>query len=270
MLDRFKRQIDYIRISVTDRCNLRCTYCMPEDGIVLKRHHDIVSYENIVSIVQAAAEAGINKVRITGGEPLVRKGITFLVKRLKAIPGIRELAMTTNGVLLETMAAELKDAGLDRLNISLDTIDPEKYKRMTRVGDISHVLRGIDAALTAGFKNTKLNMVIIPGLNDTDEEVQVMKDFCEKKELHLQRINHYSLNDLESVNKQYKAERPLACSECNRIRLTADGKLKPCLFSDEEYEVDFTDIAGSLRRAIMNKPEHGTCCNNKQNWQIGG
>lgn len=270
MLDRFKREINYIRISVTDRCNLRCSYCMPEGGIVLKRHHDIMSYENIVSIVQAAVGLGIGKVRITGGEPLVRKGITFLAKRLRAIPGIRELVMTTNGVLLEKMAAELKEGGLDRLNISLDTIDPEKYRRITRVGDIAPVLRGIDATNAAGFKNTKLNMVIIPGLNDSDEEVQAMKDFCREKGLRLQRINHYSLNDLESVNKQYKAERPLACSECNRIRLTAEGRLKPCLFSDDEYEVDFADIAGSLERAIMNKPEHGTCCNNKQNWQIGG
>jgi cyclic pyranopterin phosphate synthase len=243
---------------------------MPEEGITLKRHYEIISYENIVSLVRAAANSGINKVRLTGGEPLVRKGISDLVKRLRSIPGIRELVMTTNGVLLAAMAEELKEAGLDRLNISLDTIDREKYRRLTRVGDIDRVLRGIDAAVAVGFKNTKLNMVVIPGINNTGEEVQAMKDFCEKKGLRLQRINHYSLTDLSSVNKQYRAERPLACSECNRIRLTAAGNLKPCLFSDQEYEVNFADLEGSLRNAIWNKPEHGTCCNNKQNWQIGG
>ncbi|MCK5055147.1 MAG: radical SAM protein [Candidatus Aminicenantes bacterium] len=270
MLDRFEREINYIRISVTDRCNLRCSYCMPEEGIFLKSHHDIISYENILALVKAAVKLGINKVRLTGGEPLVRKGISHLVRGLRATPGVCELVMTTNGVLLGEMAVELKDAGINRLNISLDTIDPKKYKSITRVGDISHVLRGINAALAAGFKNTKINMVIIPGFNEAKEDVRAMEKFCEKKGLLLQRINHYSLTDLDSINKKYRAERPLSCSECNRIRVTANGKLKPCLFSDEEYDIDSDDIAGSLREAILRKPEHGTCCKTKQNWQIGG
>lgn len=270
MLDRFEREINYIRISVTDRCNLRCSYCMPEAGISLKSHHDIISYENILALVKAAVKLGINKVRLTGGEPLVRKGISRLVRDLRVIPGVRELAMTTNGVLLGEMAAELKNAGIDRLNISLDTIDPKKYRSITRVGDISHVLRGIHAAMAAGFKNTKVNMVIIPGFNDTQVDVQVMKEFCKKKGLSLQRINHYSLTDLGSISKEYRAERPLSCNECNRIRVTADGNLKPCLFSDEEYGINFEDIEASIREAILKKPEHGTCCDSRQNWQIGG
>lgn len=270
MLDRFDREIHYLRVSVTDRCNLRCVYCMPEAGIVLKRHRDIISYENILVLVRAAAELGIDKVRLTGGEPLVRKGVSYLVKRIKAIPGIKELVMTTNGVLLSKMAAELKEAGLDRLNISLDTIDPGKYKKITRIGDITHVLDGIDAAAAAGFKNTKINVVIIPGFNDSDNDVAAMKKFCKSRGLLLQRINHYSLMNLKSINEDYQAERPLSCSQCNRIRLTSEGKLKPCLFCDEEYDVDFNNPRKSLSIAIAKKPEHGTGCTNKQNWQIGG
>ena len=179
MLDRFNRRIHYLRISVTDRCNLRCTYCMPEEGIHLKRHNDIISYEKMVEIVEAAARLGIDKVRLTGGEPLVRKGVSYLIERIKAVPGIEEVALTTNGVLLTDMAVELKKAGLDRLNISLDTIDPEKYKKITRVGDISHVLAGLDAAAAAGFRGTKINMVVIPGVNEN--EVAGMTAFCLKK-----------------------------------------------------------------------------------------
>lgn len=270
MLDRFNREIHYLRISVTDRCNLRCTYCMPEEGITLMRHQDIISYENILALVQAAAGLGIDKVRLTGGEPLVRKNISYLVRCIKSVPGVRELVITTNGVLLGRMAVELKDAGVDRLNISLDTIDPQVYKNITRVGDISNVLRGINAAIDAGFENTKINMVVIPGFNDTDDEVREMKKFCKKKGLRLQRINHYSLTNLDSINAAYRAERPLSCSKCNRIRLTSAGKLKPCLFSDLEYKVDFENLEESLRKAILNKPRHGTGCTNKQNWQIGG
>ncbi len=166
------------------------------------------------------------------------------------------------------MAHELKEVGLDRLNISLDTLSPEKYRRITRVGDINHALRGIDAALDAGFLNTKINMVVIPGL--TDEDAPLMRAFCQTKRLVLQRINHYSLRDSNRVGKEFQAERPLPCSICNRIRLTSDGKLKPCLFSDLEYEVDSGDVESSVKNAISNKPLEGTFCKNKQNWQIGG
>jgi cyclic pyranopterin phosphate synthase len=268
MYDRFNRQVTYLRISVTDRCNLRCTYCMPEEGVVPKRHQDILPYEKMVDVAREAIALGVKKIRLTGGEPLVRKGVLFLVKQLKKLPGLEELTLTTNGVMLDKMARPLKQAGIDRINISLDTLDPEKYKKLTRIGDIKHVLRGIDATSEAGFQNTKINMVLIPGFND--DEVQSMQAFCREKGFVLQRINHYTLVDIESINRNYTAERPLECSECNRIRLTADGKLKPCLFSDLEIPLDFNNLRDSLIKAIQSKPESGTCSFNRQNWQIGG
>jgi cyclic pyranopterin phosphate synthase len=241
---------------------------MPEQGVVSKRHHDILSYEKMIDVSREAIALGIKKIRLTGGEPLVRKGILFLVEQLKNLPGLAELTLTTNGVLLDKMARPLKQAGIDRINISLDTLDPEKYKRLTRTGDIKHVLRGIDASIEAGFKNTKINMVLIPGMND--DEVEPMREFCREKGFALQRINHYSLGDIESIDRSYAAERPLRCSECNRIRLTADGKLKPCLFSDLEIPLDFSNLRESLISAIQGKPESGTCNFTRENWQIGG
>lgn len=268
MFDRFNREINYLRISVTDRCNLRCTYCMPEQGVIPKRHQDILSYEKMVEVARAAITLGIKKIRLTGGEPLVRKGVISLVEQLKKLPGLKELTLSTNGVLLETMAHPLKAAGIDRINVSLDTLDPKKYKKLTRIGDIKCVLKGIDAVIDAGFKNSKINMVLIPGVND--DEVESMKAFCKEKGFSLQRINHYSLSDIKSIDRNYIAERPLKCEYCNRIRLTADGKLKPCLFSDLEIPLDFNNLKESLIKAIQSKPEAGTCNSNRQNWQIGG
>ncbi len=268
MLDKFSRQIDYLRISVTDRCNLRCTYCMPAEGVVPRSHAEILPYEKIVDVVEAALDLGIKKVRLTGGEPLVRKGFLFLVRQLRQLPGLEALTLTTNGTLLDKMAQPLKDAGIDRINISLDTPDPAKYKRLTRIGDIDDVLRGIEAVRQAGFSHTKINMVLIPGFNDT--EVGAMQEFCRAKGFTLQRINHYSLTDIGSIDRTYAAERPLHCECCNRIRLTADGKLKPCLFSDLEIPLDFGNLRESLIKAIQAKPASGTCNSTSQNWQIGG
>jgi len=268
MLDRFNRDIYYLRISITDRCNLRCKYCMPEQGIKLKSHEEILTYEQIIKIVKAAAELGFKKIRITGGEPLVRRGVEKLVKEIKSISGIEEVTLTTNGVLLKYMAKKLKDSGLDRINISLDTLNPNKYKEITRIGDIRFVLEGIDETIRVGFKNTKINMVIIPNFNDN--EVEDMKNFCDSKGLFLQRINHYSLNNINSINKKYKAERPLPCSKCNRIRLTSDGYLKPCLFSNLMIKIDFNDIKSSIIKAIQEKPAAGTFNTTTYNYQIGG
>ncbi len=268
MLDKYKREINYLRVSVTDRCDLRCTYCMPAGGIVRKSHLHILSYEKIIKIIREACALGIQKIRLTGGEPLVRKDILFLIKEIKKIRGIRELTLTTNGCRLAKMAVSLKQAGLDRINISLDTLDPGKYRTLTRIGKIESVLSGIDATIAAGFKNTKINMVVIPGMNDN--EVEEMQAFCKSKQIRLQRLNHYSLDNLDSIDRKYAAERPLPCIECNRLRLTADGKLKPCLFSDLEIPVDFNHIRESLLKAIHAKPEQGKACNGRQNWQIGG
>jgi cyclic pyranopterin phosphate synthase len=241
---------------------------MPKEGVTPKRHGDILSYEKIVELAREAIALGIKKIRLTGGEPLVRKGILFLVEQLRNLPGLDELTLTTNGVLLDTMARPLKEAGIDRINVSLDTLDPAKYKSLTCIGDIKHVFRGVDAVIEAGFKDSKINMVLIPGFNE--DEVETMKAFCKEKGFTLQRINHYSLSDIESINRNYIAERPLKCNLCNRIRLTADGKLKPCLFSNDEIPLDFSDLRGSLIKAIQSKPESGTCNSNRQNWQIGG
>jgi cyclic pyranopterin phosphate synthase len=257
-----------LRVSVTDRCNLRCTYCMPEQGIRLKSHGDILPYEKIVQVVHAASGLGIRKVRLTGGEPLVRKNIPFLVRELKSLPGIREVCLTSNGTLLAPLAAELKRSGLDRLNISMDTLDPDKYRQVTRNGDIAQVFAGFRAVQEAGFRNTKVNMVLIPGFND--DEVDAMKEFCRRNGLRLQRIHHYSLHDHRSAQSELPAERPLPCPDCNRLRLTADGKLKPCLFSDREIAVDFEDIRASLLQAVRAKPARGVACANRGNWQIGG
>jgi cyclic pyranopterin phosphate synthase len=160
MFDRFNRKLNYLRISVTDRCNLRCTYCMPEDGIKLFNHEDILSFDDIAGFTEVAVSWGVTKVRITGGEPLVRKGITFLVSIISKIKGIEDLSMTTNGILLKHFAQKLRSAGLQRVNISLDTIDPEKFKAVTRTGDVNNVLEGIRAAQEAGLFPVKINCVI--------------------------------------------------------------------------------------------------------------
>lgn len=268
MFDSYNREITYLRISVTDLCNLRCTYCMPAEGVALRPRSEFLSYEAVVEIAREAARLGIAKIRLTGGEPLVKKDIDVLVRGLKSLPGVREVALTTNGTLLAPLAGRLKAAGLDRINISLDTLDAAKYRDITRGGDIRAALRGIDAALAAGFANTKINMVLIPGVNEGD--VDEMAAFCRGKGLALQRIHHYSLRERGDGGDPLAAERPHACARCNRIRLTADGKLKPCLFSDAEVPVDLADIAASLARAIREKPARGRSCTVRGNWQIGG
>jgi cyclic pyranopterin phosphate synthase len=268
MYDSYNRKIDYLRISLTDLCNLRCTYCMPAEGVPLRPRGDFLSYEEIAAIVREAAAIGITKIRLTGGEPLVKKDLDVLIRALKAIPGVEEVALTTNGTLLAPLAGTLKAAGLDRLNISLDTLDPDRYRRITRGGDIEEVMRGIAAARAAGFERTKINMVLIPGVNE--DEVGAMAAFCREQELAFQRIRHYSLRERGDGGELEEAERPGACARCNRIRLTADGKLKPCLFSDAEIPIDLSDIAAGLMKAVREKPARGKSCTVRGIWQIGG
>jgi cyclic pyranopterin phosphate synthase len=268
--DRSGREIDYLRISVTDRCNLRCEYCMPPEGLQLKGHGDMLTYEEIASVVGVAVRLGIGKVRLTGGEPLVRKGLAGLVRMLRAIPGLEEISMTTNGILLTPETAlELKGMGLDRLNISLDTLAPAAYRRITRGGDIADVLRGIAAAKAAGFAGTKVNMVVsLPGSRD---DIDRMRSFCEEEGLVLQTINRFSLSKrTDEKGSPHDFDRPLPCEKCNRLRLTSDGYLKPCLFSDLEIKVDLEDIEGSIRKAVDAKPEKGTSCGVRSMRQIGG
>ncbi len=265
MQDGFSRIIDYLRVSVTDKCDLRCRYCMPEEGVALRRHEDFLSFEMLTEIIRVGVGLGITKVRLTGGEPLVRRGIVDLVRMLKTTARVDHLAMTTNGTRLAGLAGELRGAGLDSLNISLDTLDPQRYRRITRVGDIDRVLCGIEAARNAGFP-IKLNMVM---LEDTPaEEVEEMRRFCRERGLRMQMINHYSLG--ETKTDSYHYDRPPLCARCNRLRLMADGCLKPCLHSDIEIKVDPQDIHGSFLRAVGSKPERGLVCLNRQMFQIGG
>jgi len=265
MYDSYRREIDYLRISVTDKCNLRCRYCMPEEGVPPRRHEDFLSHEQIVEVVRAAVGLGLTKIRLTGGEPLVKRGIVELTAMIRAVPGVRHLAMTTNGTLLARYAGGLRQAGLDSLNVSLDTLDAERYRQLTRGGRIEEVLQGIDAALRAGFP-VKLNMVVLA--DTSEEDIASMRAFCVGKGLQLQLINHFDIR--AAKNEQYLFDRPPRCATCNKIRLLADGQLKPCLHSDREIALDPADIAGSLRRTIEAKPENGCACTNRSMAQIGG
>ena len=267
MLDSFNREISYLRISVTDRCNLRCLYCMPEEGVPLRDHSDCLSFEEIARIAREASSLGIRKVRLTGGEPLVRKGITDLVGMLRQIQGIELITMTTNGYSLDNYAQLLKEAGLDSVNISLDTLDSEKYSYLTRGGNIANVLNGIDAAAKVGFP-IKLNMVVT---EETEAaEVDRMREFCRSRGVRLQQIREYSLKEDKEEHDDITYHRPPPCSECNRIRLLSNGRIKPCLHSDHEIVIDKEDIRSSLMEAIQNKPRCGTVCSTRNMVEIGG
>lgn len=267
MLDSYKRKIDYLRISVTDLCNLRCVYCMPAFGIKKKRHSEILSFEQIAEIVREAIKLGVNKVRLTGGEPLVRRDIEILVAKLAKIKGLKTLAMTTNGILLPKKAKILKKNGLDSINISLDTLSPSEYRRITRGGDVKKAILGIKAAKKAGFTKIKINTVVFK--DTTDKELEDLRCFCKKNKLKLQLINHFSL--LKKKNESdYKYDRPLPCAKCNRLRLLSTGVLKPCLFSDKEVKINLKNIAQSLKMAIKAKPKEGTKCFSRNMYEIGG
>lgn len=270
LTDQYGRTIDYLRVSVTDRCNLRCTYCMPQEGIPLKPHSEMLSYESIALIASCAGKLGITKIRLTGGEPLVRKNIESLVEMIRLTGKYKEITMTTNAILLTIQKAQnLKKAGLTRINISLDTLDPELYKHMTRGGDIQDAFSGIEAAKEADLAPIKINMVVFE--ETKQDELESMRSFCEENGFKLQTIRHFSLgNKVDDKEYPHPFDRPLPCEKCNRLRLTADGYLKPCLFSDKEIKVDLNDIESSIKKAIEAKPIHGTSCVNRSMYQIGG
>ena len=292
MKDSHGRVIDYLRISLTDRCNFRCIYCMPADGVSMMSHDQILRIEEIEAIARVATRIGIRSVRLTGGEPLVRKGVVDLVRSLKNMPGIENISMTTNGVLLPEMAADLKEAGLSRVNISLDTLDSAQFAEITRVGRIESTLKGINAALETGFNPVKINAVTVRRLN---QDYLGFARLSADRPLHVRFIEYMPVGSstgidgagwgkedvvpseelLEIINERARAaglpelqptdgnHKPIGwgparyyefpdaqgtvgfisplsrhfCSECNRLRLTADGKLRPCLFSDREVDV---------------------------------
>lgn len=302
--DNFHRTIDYMRISITDRCNLRCIYCMPPGGVLPIEHKEILRYEEIFRILRIAAQIGVGKIRITGGEPLIRKNVTHLIRLIKGIDGIRDLSLTTNGVFLEQHADALADAGLSRINISLDSLRPDRYREITRGGDINSVLKGIEAAEKAGLAPIKINMVPIRGVNDDEIEDFARMTLVSSYQVRFIEFMPLGTQDAWKIKRFISAEEirfivekigilsplelrksgparyfrfdgaagvlgfisPLSnhfCGECNRLRLTADGKLRPCLFSETEIDLkpalrgDAPDleIERLLKLSIAVKPE---------------
>lgn len=263
MNDGFRRTINYLRVSVTDRCNLRCRYCMPADGIELLRHSDILSFEEIIEVVRTAVELGFTKVRLTGGEPLVRRGIEKLVESIACIEGIEDLAMTTNGVMLADYAQALSDAGLHRINISLDTTDAARFSEMTRGGDIHKVFAGIEAAQKAGLSPIKLNCVA--GEFSDNSDVRSVKEFGKENGLAVRiiRMMDFKAGKFSIVEGGLGGD----CPKCNRVRLSSDGMIRPCLFSDISFNVRMLGAQVAIQRAIMEKPEAGGPC--VHNWMHG-
>ncbi len=266
MYDRFKRKINYLRISVTDRCNLRCRYCMPEEGVKLISHSDILSFDEITEFTRVAVNNGISKVRITGGEPLVRKGIVDLVGMIGQIEGITDLSMTSNAILLGKYARDLKQAGLNRINISLDTMDEEKYSYITRGGDINSVLEGINAAIDAGLLPVKINCVIKQS-HDEPDAVEVTK-FANDMGIQIRYIKEMSLSGGKfSIVEGGDGGN---CAICNRLRLTANGMVKPCLFNNLEFSVRDLGYEEAIKQAVDQKPRCGSVNNTSNFYNLGG
>ena len=298
MIDSYGREISYLRLSVTELCNLRCRYCMPEEGVCKKRHEEMLTQEEMLQAIRAAASLGIRKLRLTGGEPLVKSNIVSLCRGAAETPGIREICLTTNGTLLPALALPLREAGVSRLNISLDTLDAEKYRYITRRGSLDDALRGIEAALEAGFEKIKINSVLIGGFNDA--EIPQLAELTRRWPVDVRFIELMPMYDsgdfgpeafipytvvtdrlpeLEalpgdgSVAKLYRLPDAVGrvglispvsahfCKECNRIRITADGKVKPCLHSPDELSIkglSEEEMREVLRNAILCKPQwHG-------------
>lgn len=298
-----KPKVDYMRVSVTDLCNLRCVYCMPPEGVSRIPHAEILRYEEVERLVRVAAGIGINRVRITGGEPLVRRGIVHLIGRISLINEIRDISLTTNGVILSSCSLSLKKAGIRRINISLDSLRGDRYRNITRVGSIGDVLAGIEAALACGFDEVKVNVVLIRGVNDDEVEDFILfsrkmgvvvrfiefmpvstksiwgrNRFIPMDEVLLRIERSHSLVPasgavgagpavyylLDGGPTKVGLIAPVSrgyCRACNRLRLTADGKLRPCLMSDVEIDVKGPlrsgasdgEIGAIFRRAIAGK-----------------
>lgn len=304
MKDRYNRTVDYLRISVTDRCNLNCVYCTSSKGVELLPQGELLTYEEMIEISRAAVACGIRKIRITGGEPLVRRDIEGLVSEISRIEGLVDLSLTTNGILLSEMAEPLRRAGLKRINISLDTLDPERYSHLTGGGSLKKVLAGVDSALAAGFDPVKINAVLVD--ESVEDDIDSFLDLVYRKPVHVRFIEKMEFDDdcgtaggtscariIEKVSERVELEEtegPLGfgpatyvrpkgakgtlgficpysrhfCDRCNRLRLTADGRLRPCLFSDAEIDLKkllreggFSGqaLAERISEALLLKPE---------------
>jgi len=294
MTDQYGRKITYLRMSVTELCNLRCRYCMPEEGVCKKDHAQMLTEDEMISAVEAAASLGITKLRITGGEPLIKKNIVSICRRAAAVEGIAEVCLTTNGLMLDQLAKPLREAGVSRLNISLDTLNAQKYAYITRTGQLVDAIEGIETALNAGFEKIKINAVLIGGFND--DEIRDLAEMTKRYPVDMRFIEMMPMYDsgdfgaasylsYTRVLKELPELRPVEndgsvaklyrlpdaqgnvglispvsahfCSECNRIRLTADGKLKPCLHSGDEYSLKGLDadaMKAMMKEVIWNKP----------------
>ena len=294
MIDNHGRQINYLRLSVTERCNLRCRYCMPEDGICKMDRIELMTEAEMIQAVEVAASLGIRKLRITGGEPLVKCNILSICQRAAAVEGIEEVCITTNGTLLPKLAKPLKEAGVKRINLSLDTLNPHKYAYITRRGTLDEAMAGLQAALDVGFEKVKINAVLIGGFND--DEILPLAELTKQYPVDVRFIELMPIQDHDEfgeaafipcreiirrlpeavpqqkdggVARLYRLPEALGniglisplsdhfCASCNRIRLTADGKLKPCLHSGDEFSIKGLDRDGMLaefERAILAKP----------------
>ncbi|CAN5549323.1 GTP 3',8-cyclase MoaA [soil metagenome] len=302
LVDSFGRAHTYLRISVTDRCNLRCVYCMPHEGMKWKKREQLLTYEEITRLARIFAEMGISKIRLTGGEPMVRNGLTTLVKDLGQIPNLKTLAMTTNATLLAGHAPKLKELGLNALNISLDTFSKERFQAITRLDQFDDVMAGINAAIACGFDSLKLNMVVMAGIND--DEIMAFAEFAATHKINVRFIEYmpfkdnswasdkvvtykdmlaqigsrYGLTriegDISAVAKDYAIEgggsvsfitsmSESFCSTCNRLRLTADGSIKSCLFYPAEVNLrdairegaSDKDLQSMILYSLAQKPE---------------
>lgn len=266
MKDRFGRVITYLRISVTDRCNLRCRYCMPAEGVPLLRHEDILSLEEMAAVARTAAGLGINKLRLTGGEPLVRRNLVQLVRLLAGIPGITDLGMTTNGILLAEHADALAAAGLHRVNVSLDTLDPARYAAITRGGDLRAVLAGIRAARESKLLPVKLNCVVERDANEPD--ARAVAAFAREHGFEARFIHR--MDFASGSFSVVEGGRGGDCPRCNRLRLSANGMVRPCLFSDLGFSVRRLGAEQALRQAVTHKPEAGGPCSSNWIRAVGG
>ncbi len=286
-------RVDYLRLSITDRCNLRCTYCMPPEGVPPRGHEEILSYEELAAVARAAADCGVSKVRVTGGEPLVRSGCAGLVGMLARTSGINDIALTTNGILLPRYAAELRRQGLRRVNISLDSLHPERFARLTRGGRLEAALAGLESAFAAGFSPVKINVLLLQGV---EEELDAFVDLTRRREVHVRFIEFMPLDRrlAEQAGRQlvpapvvlqrlkdahgllpdcgpyghgparyWRAPGAVGsvgfvagvsdhfCEGCTRLRLTADGRLRTCLFSGDDVNIrPFIGRPAELRRIL--------------------
>ncbi len=319
MIDCYGRNIDYLRVSLTDRCNLRCIYCMPEQGIIKKPHEDVIRFEEVLKIIKSAVLLGIKKIRYTGGEPLILKDISSLINETSKMQQIKDIAITTNGILLYDLAEELKEAGLNRVNISLDTLKEDKFKDITRGGDLNKVLKAIEKCISIGLSKVKINTVLIKGINDDEiknfidltrempveirfielmpigqgeklyksgfmSSDDVLSEFPQLMPLESSKSSTASMYKLKNSKGKIGFISPLSCkfcSNCNRIRLTSMGTIKPCLHSAKEINIkEYLDnevlLTSILREIIYNKPsQHNLECDNKSQslkamYQIGG